>query len=73
MSHEQGRQLTRRVGRRQPPILAGSVRPVFCTRCISLIAADGLTSKRFGCLPDRAARFHRAQSDAAGPGTRVLS
>jgi hypothetical protein len=33
-------------GRRWPPILAGAVLPVRRTRCISLTAADGLTSNR---------------------------
>ena len=35
-----------RIGRRWPPIFAGAVLPVSRTRCISLIAADGLTAKR---------------------------
>ena len=35
-----------RIGRRWPPIFAGAVRPVWRTRCISLIAADGLTANR---------------------------
>src|SRR3954466_10162288 len=35
-----------RIGRRWPPIFAGAVLPVWRTRCISLIAADGLTANR---------------------------
>jgi hypothetical protein len=34
------------MGRRYPPTFAGAVLPVSRTRCISLTAADGLTSKR---------------------------
>src|SRR3954470_20664989 len=33
-------------GRREPPIFAGAVLPVWRTRCISLMAAEALTAKR---------------------------
>src|SRR4051794_5441967 len=33
-------------GRREPPIFAGAVLPVWRTRCISLIAAEALTANR---------------------------
>jgi len=55
-------------GRLYPPILAGSVRPVVRTRCISLIAADGLTAKRTAAcrieLPSPTARTIRARKSA---------
>ncbi len=35
-----------RIGRREPPIFAGAVLPVWRTRCISLMAAEALTAKR---------------------------
>jgi hypothetical protein len=47
-------------GRRWPPKRAGAALPVARTRCISLIAADGLTANGRARLPDRAAAFDRA-------------
>jgi hypothetical protein len=50
-------------GYRKPPIFAGAVLPVSRTRCISLIAADGLTSNRAAAsraeLPSATARTSR--------------
>ena len=54
-----------RSGRRAPPILAGAVRPVRRTRCISLMAADALTAKRRAAcrieLPPSTARTIRSR------------
>ena len=52
-------------GRRWPPIFAGAVLPVRRTRCISLTAADALTSKRSAAprieLPSATARTIRSR------------
>src|SRR5918912_1397193 len=59
-------------GRRSPPIFAGRVLPVRCTRCSSLIAADGLTAKRFAafrielpCATARTIRSRRSRDNGA--------
>src|SRR5215212_2977336 len=52
-------------GRRYPPILAGAVLPVWCTRCINLMAAEALTAKRRAAcrivLPPSTARTSRSR------------
>ena len=53
-------------GRREPPIFAGAVLPVWRTRCISLMAADALTAKRRAAcrieLPPSTARTIRSRT-----------
>jgi hypothetical protein len=52
-------------GRREPPIFAGAVLPVWRTRCISLMAAEALTAKRRAAcrivLPSSTARTIRSR------------
>ena len=52
-------------GRREPPIFAGAVLPVWRTRCISLMAAEALTAKRRAAcrigLPPSTARTIRSR------------
>jgi hypothetical protein len=62
-----------RSGRRRPPYRAGAALPVARTRCISLIAADGLTAKRWAAarieLPRSTARtIRRRRSMEIGAG-----
>jgi hypothetical protein len=69
-----------RTGRRCPPYRSGAALPVARTRCISLIAADGLTAKRraasrieLPCSTARTIRSRRPMEIGAGMATSRLS